>query len=48
MSENVAERVLKQKGINYKVSGTGRVVNQSIKAGSFVDNNRIELIINLF
>ena len=47
MSGNVAERVLKQKGINYKVSGVGRVVNQSIKAGSFVDN-RIELIINLF
>ena len=47
MSGNVAERVLKQKGINYRVSGAGRVVNQSIKAGSFVDN-RIELIINLF
>ena len=47
MSGTIAERVLKQKGISYKVSGTGKVVNQSIKAGSFVDN-RIELIINLF
>ena len=32
---------------NYKISGTGTVVKQSIKEGSFIDNDT-ELIINLF
>ncbi len=42
-----AENILKEKGIKYKISGKGKVINQSIKAGSFVDNN-IQLTINLF
>ena len=47
MTKKVAENVLKEKGINYKISGKGKVINQSIKAGSFIDND-IQLTINLF
>ena len=47
VTREVAENILKEKGIRYKISGKGKVINQSIKAGSFVDNN-IQLIINLF
>mgnify|MGYP005830555757 FL=1 len=46
VTRKVAENILKEKGIRYKISGKGKVINQSIKAGSFVDNN-IQLIINL-
>ena len=47
LSKNVAENILKEEGIKYKISGNGTVKNQSLKAGSLVDN-KIELIINLF
>ena len=47
VTRKVAENILKEKGIKYKISGKGKVINQSIKAGSFVDNN-IQLTINLF
>ncbi len=47
VTREVAENILKEKGIRYKISGKGKVINQSIKAGSFVDNN-IQLTINLF
>ena len=47
VTRKVAENILKEKGIRYKISGKGKVINQSIKAGSFVDNN-IQLTINLF
>ena len=47
LTRNVAESILKERGINYKISGTGTVVKQSIKEGSFIDNDT-ELIINLF
>ena len=47
VTRKVAENILKEKGIKYKISGKGKVIKQSIKAGSFVDNN-IQLTINLF
>ena len=47
MTKKVAENILKEKGISYKISGKGKVINQSIKAGSFVDDN-IQLTLNLF
>ena len=47
VTREVAENILKEKGIRYMISGKGKVINQSIKAGSFVDNN-IQLTINLF
>ncbi len=47
VTRKVAENILKEKGIKYKISGKGKVINQSIKAGSFVDNNT-QLTINLF
>ena len=47
LTRNVAESILKERGINYKISGTGTVVKQSIKEGSFIDYDT-ELIINLF
>ena len=47
VTREVAENILKEKGIRYKISGKGKVIKQSIKAGSFVDNN-IQLTINLF
>ena len=47
MTRKVAENILKEKGIKYKISGKGKVIKQSIEAGSFVDNN-IQLTINLF
>ena len=47
VTRKVAENILKEKGIKYKISGKGKVIKQSIEAGSFVDNN-IQLTINLF
>ena len=46
LTKDIAESILKQKGIKHKTIGIGKVKNQSFKAGSIVDKN-VKLIINL-